>query len=88
MLVPRLLNVYPEFGKALMAEAIKTNQLDELIAMQDEKIEAMNEFEEWGSSDMACWTWEFANECIHVFNLPFKCVIENHKYEILKNVAV
>ena len=88
MLVPRLLSVYPEFGQALMAEAIKTNQLDELIAMQDEKIEEMEEFEEWGSSDMACWTWEFANECIYFFNLPFKCVIENHKYEIVEKVAV
>jgi hypothetical protein len=42
----------------------------------------MEEEEEWGSSDLACWTWEFANDCIRTFNLPYECKVEDHRYRI------
>lgn len=82
MLLERLLRCYPEFGHDLMTHVFANDKMELLAEIQSEHLEEMEEYEEWGSSDLACWTWEFANDCIRTFNLPYECKVEDHKYKI------
>ena len=88
MLISRVLHHYPSFGVQLVSYALSMNKMDVIDSIEQEYLEEMDKCEEIGSSDLAAFTWNFAREVIITLDLPFKGVVKDGRYEIIRKEVV
>ena len=87
MLFYQVCSRYPDFGTQLILKALEGNQ--EIISrLESEYSQEMSECEELGSSDVSAYVWNFSRELALILRMPFKGVVENGRYEIIRKEVV